>query len=542
MRSLIDTLLKYRLQILLFLIFTQVVFSATSYFDTVDDDDIMLNARNILTILIILFSFTFLDKINVYQFIAKRREIIQDHSPSQYIYYDSTNRTVTVSNTARASLSLPVKKHYNLNDISSLFPTSDWEEISKYIENPMSFLNIEKLGMIEINITNDDKNYYKYAVQTVRDRTYGVYGVLLWFVDFTSTRLAELELLTLLKRYREISFDTSVTLDELPVAVWKRNAAGEVILHNNMFNRIKKHADENLLIQLKKTAHTGFIKNILIKNVNHTYKFQEVNVDNSEEKIGYAIDVTDTNSMRKNIEYLKNTIETILELSSNATLVIDDKRKIIKFNTAFVHLFNLDRTWLSSNISYFTLLDKLKEQGKLFETADYKAFRNAQLEFLNNLKAPNHELQHLPDGRTLRVSTVPTELGNTIFVYDNVTDVLRIERSYNELMETLKVLLLEINEAVCVVDHIGKIRIHNHSFAKLITGNTEIASDAVFFDLIQGTKSEVLKANKIKILDELSIAHELRRSECVELVHDGEKVKMSVSPLPDNGALIIFNL
>ena len=178
MRSLVDTLLKYRLQILLFLIFTQLVFSVTSYFDNIDDDDLILNARNIITILIIFFSFTFLDKLNVYQFIAKRKEIIQEHSPSQYIYYDSTNRTVTVSNTARVALSLPVKRRYNLSDISSLFPLSDWEEINKYIENPMSFLNIEKLGMIEIKITNEDKNYYKYAVQTVRDRAYGVYGIL----------------------------------------------------------------------------------------------------------------------------------------------------------------------------------------------------------------------------------------------------------------------------------------------------------------------------------------------------------------------------
>lgn len=542
MRSILDTLIKYRLQILLFLVFTQVVFSATSYFDNIDDDDLMLNTKNIITILIIVFSFTFLDKLNVYQFIAKRREIIQEHSPSQYIYYDSTDRTITVSNTARAALSLPVKRHYNISDISSLFPLSDWEEISKYIENPMSFLNIEKLGMIEINITNEDKNYYKYAVQTVRDRTYGIYGVLFWFVDFTGTRLAELELLTLLKRYREISFDSSLTIDELPIAIWKRNASGDVILHNNAFNKIMKYADENLIKQIKKTAHSGFLKNILIKNINHTYKFHEINADNSEEIIGYAIDVTDTNSMRKNIEYLKSTIDIILELSSNATLVIDGKRKIIKFNTAFINLFDLDRTWLSSNISYFTLLDKLKEQGKLVETADYKAFRAAQLEFLNNLKEPNHELQHLPDGRTLRVSSVPTELGNTIFVYDNVTDVLRIERSYNELMETLKVLLLEINEAVCVVDHIGKIRLHNHSFAKLVTGNSEIASDAVFFDLMQSTTAEVLKANRISILEELAIAHELRRSECIELRNADKKIKMSVSPLPDNGALIIFNL
>jgi len=67
-----------------------------------------------------------------------------------------------------------------------------------------------------------------------------------------------------------------------------------------------------------------------------------------------------------------------------------------------------------------------------------------------SLIEPESELLHLPDGRTLSMSVSPHPLGGLIFVYEDVTDRLALERSYNTLIEVQRETLDNLFEAIAV--------------------------------------------------------------------------------------------
>ena len=67
-----------------------------------------------------------------------------------------------------------------------------------------------------------------------------------------------------------------------------------------------------------------------------------------------------------------------------------------------------------------------------------------------SLIEPQQELLHLPDDRTLSLSVSPHPFGGLIFVYEDVTDRLALERSYNTLIEVQRETLDNLFEAIAV--------------------------------------------------------------------------------------------
>ena len=84
-----------------------------------------------------------------------------------------------------------------------------------------------------------------------------------------------------------------------------------------------------------------------------------------------------------------------------------------------------------------------------------------------SLGAPQQELMHLPDDRTLRVSVAPHPLGGLIFVYEDVTDRLALERSYNTLIEVQRETLDHLNEGIAVFGSDGRLKLSNPAFAAM---------------------------------------------------------------------------
>lgn len=535
MKQFLERVTEYRNTILVFLIFILLVISFASYFDDIDDDIFLLNSKTIISLLIIIVAFVFLDKLNLYQFLANKLEFIQEISPAQYIFYDFNSKEITIPKIARALLNIDKKEKYELSDISKLFPLVEWDEISKYLDDPITYLNIEKIGTINCHITKEDSFYLKYSIQSVRDSKYGIYGIIFWFVDFTQSRFAEIELMSLLNKYREMSFDLDIIFDHIPIPLWKSNRENKLQIYNRAFAKILDNSDNALIESIKNNKKESFVKKILIKNKPVSYKFQEFWIDNTDEKIGYAIDISNTKDLQNTIGHLQSAIDMILEVSSNAILVIDSKMNIIKFNSAFVNLFDLDRKWLLQEQSYSTLLDKLKEKGKLTESPDYKEYKKQHVEFIKNLDQTHHTLSHLPDGRSLRVSTVPTELGDTIIIYDNISDILKVERSYNELMDSFKFLISELESAICIIDHTGKIKLFNKTFSKLLFGNEKVLIGMDFLDTLAQSNNSVISNNIDIIKEEPSSKDDLFIS------YERKTIRLNKKLLPDHGILLIFN-
>src|SRR2546423_1612373 len=170
--------------------------------------------------------------------------------------------------------------------------------------------------------------------------------------------------------------------------------------------------------------------------------------DHAGGTIGFAIDRTDLESVESDLSRHVNAHGQVLESIHAAVAIYGPDKRLSFFNSAFAGLWGLEEDWLAGEPSLDELLERLRERRRVPEYADFRAFKRQQLNMFTSLIEPQQELMHLPDGRTLSVSVSPHPLGGLIFVYEDVTDRLALERSYNTLIEVQRETLDNLFEGV----------------------------------------------------------------------------------------------
>ena len=162
----------------------------------------------------------------------------------------------------------------------------------------------------------------------------------------------------------------------------------------------------------------------------------------------------------------------VLESIHAAVAIYGADKRLNFFNSAFARLWGIEEDWLAGEPSLDELLERLRERRRVPEYADFRAFKRQQLAMFTSLIEPQSELLHLPDERTLSVSVSPHPFGGLIFVYEDVTDRLALERSYNTLIEVQRETLDNLFEGIAVFGSDGRLKLHNPAY-RTIWGLTE---------------------------------------------------------------------
>ena len=79
------------------------------------------------------------------------------------------------------------------------------------------------------------------------------------------------------------------------------------------------------------------------------------------------------------------------------------------------------------------MLDQLRAARKLPDEQDFRQWKSALHEAYRAVE-PKEHMWHLPDGRTMRVVTTPNPEGGVIYLFDDVTERLDLERRYDALI------------------------------------------------------------------------------------------------------------
>src|SRR5205085_9379690 len=112
-----------------------------------------------------------------------------------------------------------------------------------------------------------------------------------------------------------------------------------------------------------------------------------------------------------------------------------------------------------------------------------------QLNVCTSRIEPQTELMHLPDDRTLSVSVSPHPLGGLIFVYEDVTDRLALERLYNTLIEVQRETLDNLFEGIAVFGSDGRLKLHNPAYRKIWgLSEADLAGEPHFGDIVEKTR------------------------------------------------------
>ncbi|GAB5373910.1 MAG: hypothetical protein AcusKO_03720 [Acuticoccus sp.] len=179
-----------------------------------------------------------------------------------------------------------------------------------------------------------------------------------------------------------------------------------------------------------------------------------------------AIDVTrETQTLKAQERALQSHAATLDRLAT-AIAIFGPDRRLAFHNAAFATLWNLSPAFLEQAPPEERVLDHLRTERRLPETADFNAWKRDQLKGYETREG-FERWWHLPDGQTLRVIANPGSDGGVTYIYENVTEQLALERRYNALSRAQAETIDHLGEGIASFGPDGLLRLSNPSFWSL---------------------------------------------------------------------------
>jgi nitrogen-specific signal transduction histidine kinase len=339
-------------------------------------------------------------------------------------------------------------------------------------------------------------------------------------------------------------------LEHLPMPVWLRDGDQDIIFANQ--TRIDKTVGEPAR-ELAARAHTQkqalTERHLLILNESpQLLEITESPLEGWPGTVGFAVDHSAREA--KEVELSRQAAERnqVLENLTTAIAIFDTSTNLVFFNTAYANLWQLEEAWLATEPSVGEILERLREDRRLPETVDFAAFKDGQISQFEALKTATETLLHLPDGTTLRSVISRNSLGGLVFSYENVTDRLALERSFNTVMAVQTATLENLHEAICVFGADGRLKLSNAVFSQMWELGEDCLVDKLhiteFVAAIQpiNLSSIPWTAEQWAVHKEKVVAKILsRKSASGRLVSgNGKILNYTNAPLPDGAVLLSY--
>lgn len=262
---------------------------------------------------------------------------------------------------------------------------------------------------------------------------------------------------------------------------------------------------------------------------------------------GYARDITDRDDAAGELERHLNAQNDVLDQVHSAIAIFGPNKQLVFFNAAYAHLWRLETDWLATRPFHDEILERLRETRRLPEQANFPAYKADVMSLYTSLLERQEDQLHLPDGATLRVVTTPHPLGGLLFIYEDVSDRLELERARNTLAAVQRATLDHLFEGVAVFGSDGRLKLYNSGFTRIWqlepdllnrephVGEVTEASRSLFFGDATGPEAD----EGWQKLKEIIVGATLDRTASVTTIQrtDGSVLRHAAVPLPDGAML-----
>jgi signal transduction histidine kinase/PAS domain-containing protein len=327
-------------------------------------------------------------------------------------------------------------------------------------------------------------------------------------------------------------------LDVLPLPVWRRDGTGAIIEQNRAFAALGQIADA----AGRSSDAPATLCHIVVDGRRRLFALGETNCDDGG-SIGFGVDRTEIEAAETELWRHVNAQGAVLESIRAGVAIYGADRRLRYFNTAFVFLWGLDEDWLETEPKLEDVLEWLRERRRTPEHIDFRAYKLAQQTLFTELIEARQEMLYLPDGRTVQLSIAPHPLGGLVFLYEDVTDHLALESSFNTLAQVQRATLDHLFEGIAVFGADGRLRLHNPAYRALwdlsednLAGGPHVAEIVekmrTFID--DGSDWEAAKA---ALVDRITA-----QVPGNALIHrgDGSMLQAATVPLPDGEVLLTY--
>lgn len=263
---------------------------------------------------------------------------------------------------------------------------------------------------------------------------------------------------------------------------------------------------------------------------------------------GIAVDVTELEAMRRELERRDSTHARTLDHVSEGIAVFAPDGRLTFRNSAFEEMWELDAAFLDAGPGYADILDRLRTQARLPEQADYREWRARQLQDGAGAGSADGEvahsdLWHLPDGRILRVTRAVYPDGSAGCLFENVTRTLDLESRFVALTRVQRETLESLDEGIAVFGSDGRLKLHNPAFLTLWRLDPPAANVEPHIEEVIGWCRELYDDETVWRSLKMAVTGlaESREAAAARLERpDGTILELRALPLPDGATLTVF--
>lgn len=166
--------------------------------------------------------------------------------------------------------------------------------------------------------------------------------------------------------------------------------------------------------------------------------------------------------------------------------VFDNDNKLSLFNPALSKHLGLRPEWLLKQPNLLSFMDRLRNTQILPEPKDYaswcQTFRQIERSAMQD---DFREDWDLPDGRTLRVIGRPHPSGTVVFLFEDVTNALAMERQFRSKIHALQNTMNATSIGIIVFDRKGTTTFQNNAFKDGVIGVRNCKTIQDFSHLMQ---------------------------------------------------------
>lgn len=263
-------------------------------------------------------------------------------------------------------------------------------------------------------------------------------------------------------------------------------------------------------------------------------------LDKDGNTMGIAIDVTgEEEALTELSRVLESQSETLNRLRSPVA-IFGPGQTLRFYNNAFTRLTGINEEQLSSGMRHSELLEEMHQRRKLPEQANFRKWKEGILKQYTTLLEPSEEMWHLPDGTAHRVVTQPHPLGGLLILFEDVTDKLALERSYNTLIAVQQETLDNMRESVAVFGTDGRLQLSNPAFNEIWKLNGKSVQGSPHLTDLMDSARLADGASSTNSFAENLVAWIAARTYKTGKWYreDGAVIDYTIVPLPDGGVML----
>ena len=267
----------------------------------------------------------------------------------------------------------------------------------------------------------------------------------------------------------------------VPSPIWARDEAGKLAFVNHAYARaveakdaaeavergteLFEHGGRSELLRAHEAA-TSYSGRLAAVVAGERRSFDVMTVPAARGSAGIGVDATEAELMRAELKRMMDAHRRTLDQLATGVAIFGSDRRLCFYNAAYRSLWDLDAAFLEQGPTDSAVLDRLRAARKLPDEQDFRQWKSALYDAYRAVEAKEH-MWHLPHGRTMRVVTTPNPEGGVIYLFDDVTERLDLERRYDALIRVQGETLDNLTEAVAVFGSDGRLRLSNPAFARM---------------------------------------------------------------------------